>query len=255
MKTIIIDGIEYNLTPRVLFKKGDWITNGKLLVGQVTSFDGEYYRYMCDGFEQPLHVSNAHKWHLWTIQDAKDGDVLANKNGAIFINAGSDESRATLNCYCYISVQGEFCIEEHKTGSWLYKTEIYPATKEQRDTLFAKMKEAGYEWDAEKKELRKIEQKSSEWSEEDEKTIYEAISLINMLSSGYGEKVTEPITFNGVKMINDIKERLRNLHHKTNHWKPSEEQIQALKYEIESTSENSWQRSACEKLLHELEKL
>ena len=30
-----------------------------------------------------------------------------------------------------------------------------PATKEQRDLLFAKMKEAGYEWDADKKELKK----------------------------------------------------------------------------------------------------
>ena len=38
---------------------------------------------------------------------------------------------------------------------------VYPATKEQRDTLFAKMKEAGYIWDAEKKELKKIEQKSA----------------------------------------------------------------------------------------------
>lgn len=29
-----------------------------------------------------------------------------------------------------------------------------PATKEQRDLLFAKIKEAGYEWGAEKKELK-----------------------------------------------------------------------------------------------------
>ena len=40
-------------------------------------------------------------------------------------------------------------------GSWRVFT-AYPATKEQRDLLFRKMKEAGYEWDADKKELRKI---------------------------------------------------------------------------------------------------
>jgi len=40
-------------------------------------------------------------------------------------------------------------------GMWRVFT-AYPATKEQRDLLFKKMKEAGYEWDAEKKELRKI---------------------------------------------------------------------------------------------------
>lgn len=27
MKTIIIDGIEYNLTPKVVFHKGDWIVH------------------------------------------------------------------------------------------------------------------------------------------------------------------------------------------------------------------------------------
>lgn len=50
------------------------------------------------------------------------------------------------------------------------------------------------------------EQKPIEW---DESIIDETISLINTLASGYGEKVDEPITFNGVKMINNIKERLR----------------------------------------------
>lgn len=46
--------------------------------------------------------------------------------------------------------------EDHKTGSWLYVSHVHPATKEQRDLLFAKMREAGYEWDVDKKELRKI---------------------------------------------------------------------------------------------------
>lgn len=39
------------------------------------------------------------------------------------------------------------------------KKDIHPATKEQRDILFQKMHKAGYEWDAEKKELKEIEQK------------------------------------------------------------------------------------------------
>ena len=58
-----------------IFKVGDWITNGKLLVGRVTSFDGEYYHYMCNGLEQPLHVSNAHKWHICTIEYVKSRDL------------------------------------------------------------------------------------------------------------------------------------------------------------------------------------
>lgn len=35
----------------------------------------------------------------------------------------------------------------------MHFNEVYPATKEQRDLLFQKMKEVGYEWDSEKKEL------------------------------------------------------------------------------------------------------
>ena len=39
---------------------------------------------------------------------------------------------------------------------WTDNIDVKPATKEQRDLLFSKMKEAGYEWDSEKKELKMI---------------------------------------------------------------------------------------------------
>ena len=39
----------------------------------------------------------------------------------------------------------------------LCSTDVHPATKEQRDLLFQKMKEAGYEWNDEKKELKMAE--------------------------------------------------------------------------------------------------
>ena len=39
-----------------------------------------------------------------------------------------------------------------------YFNEVYPATIEQRDTLFQKIKEEGYDWDSDKKELHKIEE-------------------------------------------------------------------------------------------------
>ena len=49
-----------------------------------------------------------------------------------------------------------------------------PSTKEQCELLFAKMKEAGYEWDADKKELKKVGQKPI-WSEDDELNFKQAI--------------------------------------------------------------------------------
>ena len=52
-------------------------------------------------------------------------------------------------------------------------------------TLFVAMKESGYEWDADKKELKKIEQKPAEWSEEDYDCINAAISNLEYLKNNY----------------------------------------------------------------------
>lgn len=108
--------------------------------------------------------------HLWTINDAKPGDVLACNNGwtCIFKTLVNDE---TFSSYCFMDNTKWFC----ETGSEChtlkeefvkaYNGKIYPATKEQRDLLFQKMKEAGYEWNAEKKELKKID--NEEYNGED----------------------------------------------------------------------------------------
>ena len=94
----------------------------------------------------------------WTIQDAKDGDVLVNKHGCPLIF----KDRET--CWCYYSIPCE--VFRPKNNRWFFSSEdcLYPAVKEQRDLLFQKMKEAGYEWDSENKILKKIEQKPEEWS-------------------------------------------------------------------------------------------
>ena len=73
--------------------------------------------------------------------------------------------------YCFVSFDGEFI-----QGTTGHSINIHPATKEQRDLLFQKMKEAGYEWDAEKLELKRIE--SAEWSEDDQSDFNELSSFI-----------------------------------------------------------------------------
>ena len=103
-------------------------------------------------------------YDLWTIDDARDGDVLATSAGA-FIYNGKRGGGSCPGSYCGINTLGNF-----QTGAethWTGKT-VNPATNEQRVLLFQKMQEAGYEWLKETKELKKIEQKSAEWSEEDD---------------------------------------------------------------------------------------
>ena len=96
-------------------------------------------------------------FRLWTIQDAKDGDVLA------YV---TDEDALWIMIYRSLYEPYEGHVHYHallvndnfsdKGTCCICINDLKPATKEQRDLLFAKMKEAGYEWDAEKKELKKI---------------------------------------------------------------------------------------------------
>ena len=57
---------------------------------------------------------------------------------------------------------GSECHTLNKEFTKAYNGEIKPATKEQRDLLFQKMEESGYQWDAEKYELKKIVQKPAD---------------------------------------------------------------------------------------------
>lgn len=97
---------------------------------------------------------------LWTIEDAKDGDVLISQSGNPLIYNGNYNS-LDIGAYCGITCDGKFKVGVEKCN-WTENIDIKPSTKEQRDLLFAKMKETGYEWDSKKKELKIIEQKSSD---------------------------------------------------------------------------------------------
>ena len=95
---------------------------------------------------------------LWTIQDAKPGDVLVCPKYAndtipnIFIFKYID--RKDNDVYCYCSFLKVFATGGYVTSADPIDTDFCPATKEQCDILFTKMKEAGYMWDSEKKELK-----------------------------------------------------------------------------------------------------
>jgi hypothetical protein len=138
------------------FKDGDWITNGNY-TWQVISVD--YLDYTLQNqcgecVEDTVDYVNK-AFHLWTIQDAKDGDVLAFDNGTIVIFKDLYNS-TSFHSYCYIEC-GIFDFNKDELPDWWEGEGFNPSTKEQSDILFQKMKEAGYEWDADKKELRKEE--------------------------------------------------------------------------------------------------
>lgn len=145
------------------FHEGDWIvTNDKKELFFIKSISCGYLSLEdAEGVTHYPCLPLDGKFHHWTINDAKDGDVLACESGwtCIFKSLVNDE---TFSSYCFIDRTKWFC----GTGSdchtlkdefiKAYNGKISPATKEKRELLFSKMKEAGYEWDSEKKELNKL---------------------------------------------------------------------------------------------------
>lgn len=145
--------VEDNQEPK--FKVGDWVLNSVCYPIRITSIDGDMYSFS-DGTAMSISFID-NNYHIWTIADAKDGDVLVTKeNKRPFIFKGLLDSNHP-NCpvaHCGIVSGSRFLIY------WWTDVEVCPATKEQRDLLFQKMKEAGYEWNDKEKELKKIKQET-----------------------------------------------------------------------------------------------
>ena len=165
------------------FHQGEWITNGDYTWQIISVTDLDYILRTQDGNIVDDTISYVdEQFHSFTIQDAKEGDVLAcDDKDKVFLYNGKLDLRDRVCAYCgiYKTYDG-LRFTKCAIGNYFTYKEPYPATKEQRDLLFQKMKEEGYEWDAEKKELKKIEQTPS-WSEEDELNIRELERLVKQV--------------------------------------------------------------------------
>lgn len=199
-------GEQKDFAPKVepKFHKGDWIIFNGLILHIDEIVDG-YYRTTSIG-----GIPNSYDWaidnaaRLWTIKDAKDGDVLSYRDGQwIFIYKGI----VTEDTFKYYALLSEKGITVNDAAFSLLTSCIIPATKEQRDLLFQKMKEAGYAFDFEKKELKKIEHKLA-WGEDDEKMVNDIIAAIDTF--GYFSSITTYIYYSGmVNWLKSLKDRVQ----------------------------------------------
>lgn len=85
---------------------------------------------------------------LWTLQDAKPGDILKYYS-SIFILKESHDNFVETYCVLYED-DGDFIIDDEFN---IDEGIIKPASREQRDRLFARIKGSGYEWDEKDKKL------------------------------------------------------------------------------------------------------
>ena len=159
------------------FKVGDWViltAEGLSATLQIANVDMNKELYWFDNDLLYLPFADEECLRLWTIEDAKAGDVLYYSDDIIVIFKYFHDDSSFCS-YCYID-GGVFYTSNDRTPVWWVNNVFYPATEEQRDILFAKMKEAGYLWDADKKEL--VEQMTDEehkqcMLEHQDETIYD----------------------------------------------------------------------------------
>jgi hypothetical protein len=130
------------------FHEGEWITNGDYTWKIVEVKPLDYILQSQDGNVVDDTISHVdEQFHSFTIQDAKDGDVLYINNTvseSIMIyksfNNGIIKKYASYNKFGF---EGEHYLT-------LNDGYITPATKEQRDTLEKAITNAGYRWDKDK---------------------------------------------------------------------------------------------------------
>lgn len=145
--------------PPCKFKVGDWITDG-VSKCQIYFIDDTQYWYSENCILGSIESVDK-QYHLWTINDAKDGDVLFHSDSAsngifIFKEILQLGTLQKVICYCDYDSEDGFCLGENHTCCWADSKILRPATEERRNRLFQKMREAGYRWNPETKVLEKV---------------------------------------------------------------------------------------------------
>ena len=149
---------------RPKFKVGDWIICPAFipessLLHVINIEDGLYELEDIYGTKKQSTIGHVESiYYHWTIEDATEGDVLCTYECGVpkivFILKGTPKKPYVLRFHCYYNLMYPYFEPDFKKGCLAPNEEdVKPATKEQRDMLFAKIKESGHEWDADKKEL------------------------------------------------------------------------------------------------------
>ena len=134
------------------FNEGDWIiSKSSGSVHQIkrcieNTISHKYGYDLTDGDYISSIAVNSYR--LWTIEDAKDGDVLVCDNSKCIVIFKNIRDEEFFNSHGFIGCcSGRF---EPRQGYHSIK-DAHPVTKEQRDLLLTKMKEAGYKWNEDKR--------------------------------------------------------------------------------------------------------
>ena len=222
------------------FHEGDWVVDkdGHIFKIMLINNDFNHITYACRPIEE-----NSRDWtsysendiRLWDItEDAKAGDVLVT-GGVIFIF--NKIHGVWLNCHCSLHKDGSFNNGDYDLITDKYFSEVYPATKEQRDALMKAIVDAGYTFDFEKKELKKIEQEPTNYKKQ---LMNETTDLIKDYITQKPADRIESTSHNYItpnqQFFQWIYDRLINVHNED----PNVDYMLSLKERVEDMQKSAW---------------
>ena len=189
------------------FKVGDWIICNDVcrefnpvLIADIRG--DEYKIEYIDGSKEFHSINIIDRIHRhWTIEDAEDGDVLVHKEQLFLFKRMNTSNSFYAHCNYHFTGYDKlsFCDCSYSID------DIVPATKEQRELLFQKIKEGGYEWDDENKIIRKQEKPKFEWKDEDD---VRCMILCGLVQNSDLFTLSEKNDF--ARWLDRLKERLDN---------------------------------------------
>ena len=148
---------------KALFNIGDWLATKQHYALKIIGITKDKYIISensdGDEIESTEEIDFVDKnYHIWSIDDARNGDILASKDW-IFIFRKSDHTKPTkdVRSYCHYDIETDSFKEDDEFVTLPLDMKVQPATAEQYNTFFKKMKESGYDWDDSEKELNKLE--------------------------------------------------------------------------------------------------
>lgn len=139
------------------FRVGDWLIRKDIVTNpsHIVDIKKPYY-YLTEAGSFILFEEQG-KYRSWALSDAKDGDILCayqcNEPKTIFINKGEPKKNYALMYYVYYSIMNTTLSTDDTPGCISYAigfngcVDIRPATNAQRNVLYKKLYEYGYEWD------------------------------------------------------------------------------------------------------------